>query len=98
MKTAVEYQRYFESEFEKKTQEFLEENKSDYEYSFEDARYDATGYFCNDCEDYDAVAGMYIGYAAGDASKALKDFLLEIDDEEPTEYDKAVINRLEKVA
>ncbi len=97
MKTAIEYQQYFESEFEKKIQELLEEKKSDKEYSFEDARCDATAYFCNDCEDYDAVAGMYIGYASGDASKALEDFTLEIDGES-TEYDKAVISRLEKVA
>ncbi len=94
--TAAAYQHYFESEFKKKIQELLKESGCD-SYSFEDARCDATSYFCNSCEDYDAIAGMYIGYAAGSPDQALKDFLQEIDDEEPTRYDKEVISRLEKV-
>ena len=98
LKTAAELQQYFEAEFEKKVQSLLKDNESNDEYSFEDARQDATGYFLSECNDYDAIAGMYIGYAAGDITKALDDFLSEISDENHTDYDKAVISRLRKVA
>jgi len=99
MKTAKEYQDYFEKEFKKKLKEIVKENE---DYNLEDAGEDATAYFFGDeCTDYDAIAGMYIDYRGGDAKLALKDFKSEIEecreDGELSEYDIRVIEKLEQI-
>ncbi len=96
MTTAKEYQTYFENVFKKAVDEAMCNNADDEEYTKEDATEEATYHFLNDSTDYDAVAGMYIGYAGGDAKRALEDFKDEIVDE-PSERDKCVIKVLETI-
>lgn len=78
LKTPKDYQSYFEKVFAKAMDEAMRNNADDEDYTEEDAREEATCHFLNDSTDYDAIAGMYIGYAGGKADKALKDFKDEI--------------------
>lgn len=96
LKTSKDYQKYFENVFAKAMDEAMKNNADDEDYIEEDAREEATYHFLNDSTDYDAVAGMYIGYAGGRVDKALQDFKEEIVDE-PSEWDSEVIKRLEKI-
>lgn len=94
--TPKDYQNYFEMVFAKAMAEAMRNNSDVEDYTKEDARQEATYHFLNDSTDYDAVAGMYIGYASGDVSRALKDFKDEIVDE-PSERDSDIIAELEKI-
>ena len=96
LKTPKDYQKYFENVFAKAMDEAMKNNADDEDYTEEDAREEATYHFLNDSTDYDAVAGMYIGYAGGKADKALQDFKDEIVDE-PSERDRDVILKLEEI-
>ena len=96
LKTPKNYQKYFENVFAKAMDEAMKNNADGEDYTEEDAREEATYHFLNDSTDYDAVAGMYIGYAGGDAKRALEDFKDEIVDE-PSERDKCVIKVLETI-
>lgn len=78
LKTAKDYQSYFEEVFAKAMDEAMRNNADNEDYTKEDARKEATYHFLNDSTDYDAVAGIYIGYAGGKVDKALKDFCDEI--------------------
>ena len=84
--TSKDYQSYFEEVFAKAIDEAMRNNADDKDYTKEDAREEATYHFFNDSTDYDAVAGMYIGYAGGRVGKALQDFKDEIVDD-PSERD-----------
>ena len=95
-KNAKDYQKYFETVFAKAMDEAMKNNADDEDYTEENAREEATYHFLNDSTDYDAVAGMYIGYAGGKADKALQDFKDEIVDE-PSERDRDVIATFERI-
>ena len=98
LNTAAKLQQYFEAELEKKVQAFLKDDEPDGDYTLEDAQQDAMNYFLSECNDYDAIAGMYIYHAAGDATKALDNLLYEICNENNARYAKIVIGKLRKVA
>jgi len=94
--TPKDYQSYFEKVFAKAMDEAMRNNTGDEDYKEEDAREEATYHFLNDSTDYDAVAGIYIGYAGGKADKALQDFKDEIVDE-PSDRDRDVITKFEQI-
>ena len=96
LKTPKDYQDYFEKVFAKTVIDTIKAISDDEEYTEEDVRVETTYYFLNESTDYDAVAGMYIGYAGGNADRALQDFKDEIVDE-PSERDRKVIEKLEQI-
>lgn len=74
LETSKDYQDYFGKVFAKVMAEDMQNNADDVNYTKDDARENTTKYFLNESTDYDAVAGMYIGYASGRVDKALRDF------------------------
>ena len=93
-KTIGDYTGYFEDRFRDKVKEFMK----DPEYSLNEAKEDATAFFLNECTDYDALTGMYLGYDDNDPRLALENFMKEIpecrEDGQPNDYDNEIISRL----